>query len=129
MKATIKFKGNMGKSVNHKLYNKFIVFLQSKYPLKNDIIINFLSHRVGYMSTGARTENNELNVLVKGRLNRDVLRTLAHEWLHEYQRTILGRKMGPDIGGKNENDANAISGRLVKEFEKNYPDMEESMYE
>jgi len=129
MKVTVAYKGKMGKRIDYDLYDSFIRFLQKKYPLKHNIDINFLSHRVGNMTTGSRTEEDELNILVKGRLNRDIFRTLAHEWVHEYQRTIQGKKMGPDIGGRTENEANAISGRLVKEFERDYPGMEEDMYE
>jgi hypothetical protein len=81
------------------------------------------------MSTGARTDFHELKILSGGRLNRDILRTLAHEWIHEYQMTILGREKGPDIGGKNEDEANAISARLIKMFEKRFPKEIDLMYE
>lgn len=62
------------------------------------------------MTTGSRTDDSVLNILVKGRMNRDVLRTLAHEWTHEYQRINLGRKQGPNIGGRNEDEANPMAG-------------------
>jgi hypothetical protein len=62
-------------------------------------------------------------------MNRDILRTLAHEWIHEYQMTILGRERGPDIGGTNEDEANAFSARLIKMFEKKFPYDEKYMYE
>jgi hypothetical protein len=128
MTARIVYKGKMDKQIDYEFFDLFIKFLQQKYPLKKDITINFLSHRVGNMSTGSRNSQDELNILVNGRLNRDILRTLAHEWVHEHQRTILKRKQGPDIGGKNENEANAISGILIKQFEKKYPELEEEMY-
>jgi Fe-Mn family superoxide dismutase len=70
------------------------------------------------MTTGSRTDNHRLKILVKDRLNRDILRTLAHEWAHEYQRRVLKRKKGPNIGGKNEDEANAIAGEIMKKFEK-----------
>ncbi len=114
---------------NHSLVNKFIGFLQKKYPLKKNIKIVFLSKRVGDMTTGSRTSKDELHILTKKRINRDILRTVAHEWIHEYQRTILKRPQGPDIGGTNEDEANAISGQLMKIFEKKFPDLEEKMYE
>lgn len=114
---------------NHSLVNKFIEFLQREYPLKNDIKIVFLGKRVGHMTTGSRTEDNELHILTKKRINRDILRTLSHEWIHEYQRTVLKRPHGPDIGGENEDEANAISGQLMKIFEKENPNWEDAMYE
>jgi hypothetical protein len=81
------------------------------------------------MTTGKRNTEDELFVLSKNRMNRDILRTLAHEWVHEYQRTILKRSKGPDIGGKNEDEANAFSGAIMKKYEKNFPKDEEKMYE
>ena len=80
-------------------------------------------------NTGNRTDDSVLNILVKGRMNRDVLRTLAHEWTHEYQRINLGREQGPDIGGKNEDEANAMAGRIMKMFEKEHPEKKDKLYE
>ena len=91
--------------------------------------INFVGDRVGDMTTGQRNSKNELLVLSKGRMNRDILRTLAHEWVHEYQRTVLKRHKGPDIGGENEDEANSLSGSIMKKYEKKYPYDEKKMYE
>ena len=111
------------------LTKKFIAFLQTKYPLRNDLKINFLGVRDSEMSTGSRTMDSTLKILSKGRLNRDILRTLAHEWVHEYQLTILNREHGPDIGGKNEDEANAFAGQLIKMFEKKFPEIRDMMFE
>ena len=129
MKVSVIHKDSKVHPKNHKLINKFIEFLQEKYPLKKDIKVIFLGERVGQMTTGSRLSNDQIHVLTKKRINRDILRTLAHEWIHEYQRTILKRPNGPDIGGPNEDEANAISGQLMKIFEKEYPELEEKMYE
>jgi len=128
MQVKLIFKDNKLKEY-HKFYIEFIKFIQKLYPLRNDFKIIFLKHRDGKMSTGARTDFYELKILSGGRLNRDILRTLAHEWIHEYQMTILGREKGPDIGGKNEDEANAISARLIKMFEKRFPKEINLMYE
>ena len=109
--------------------NKFTKLLQKEFPLKNDVKIFFLDQQKGEMSTGSRMSDNVIKVLVGDRMNRDIMRTLAHEWVHEYQMDVLKRKKGPDIGGQNEDEANAFAGRLVKMFEKENPEMEELMYE
>jgi len=111
------------------LMKKFIVFLNKKYPLNNDVKITFTGKRFGGMSSGSRTNDSELKILTNGRLNRDVIRTLAHEWVHEYQINVLNREHGPNIGGKNEDEANAEAGSLIKKFEKSFPEKEEMMYE
>jgi hypothetical protein len=80
------------------------------------------------MSTGSYMPKDKIFVLVGDRLNRDILRTLAHELIHEYQYNDLGLKKSKDIGGRNENQANSIAGELIKKFEQKYPSKEKEMY-
>jgi len=61
------------------LVKDFIKYLQKSYPVKNDVSVLFLGEKTDGMSTGSRNENSELKILTKGRMNRDVCRTLAHE--------------------------------------------------
>jgi hypothetical protein len=129
MKVTIKHIDSDVPKENYEFYNDFIKYLQKIKPLKHDITIKFVGQREGDMTTGQRNSKNELLVLSKNRMNRDILRTLAHEWVHEYQRTILKRDKGPDIGGKNEDEANALSGSIMKRYEKSRPNNEKKMYE
>ena len=129
MKVTITHRNSGIPEKDYKLIDLFLRFLQKQYPLKQDLKIIFLSERTGKMTTGSRNENNEIKVLTKGRIYRDILRTLAHEWVHEYQRDILNWKHGPDIGGRNEDMSNSEAGALMKMFEKIYPDLEDKMYE
>jgi Fe-Mn family superoxide dismutase len=111
-----------------KLIEEFVSFLKTKYPLEKGVFIDFLKKRTSEMSTGGRTSTHHLKILVKDRLNRDVLRTLVHEWMHEYQRTVLGRKKGPEIGGKNEDEANAVAGQMMKKFEKEHKEKLPKIY-
>ena len=128
MKATIiHIKSGVPKKYQE-FYNKFIKFLQKEYPLKKDITILFLHDRMGHMTTGSDTDDHFIKVLTTKRLNRDILRTLAHEWSHEYQKSILKRKHTKDIGGKQEDTANAESGELIKKYEKDNPSDEPKMY-
>lgn len=108
--------------------NEFIGFLQKKFPLEDPIQIVFTGIRYGKMTTGSRTDSNVLKILTSDRMLIDILRTLAHEWVHEYQHQILDWEKGPDIGGKNENHANIEAGILMKQFQKEYPDYQEVLY-
>jgi len=129
MKVKIKHVNGGSKSSLKEIIEPFVKLLQKEYPLVNEVSINFTGDRVGGMSTGSRTDKSEIFVLTNGRMNRDILRTLAHEWVHEYQRDVLGREKGPDIGGENEDQANSEAGRLIKVFEKEFPEKENIMYE
>jgi hypothetical protein len=128
MKVTIKYTNCGNIKDKHQFFEKFIKFLNKKIPLKENLTIEFLGERKGNMSTGSRLPNY-LKILTVNRMNRDVCRTLAHEWVHEYQLSILKRPHGPNIGGKNEDEANSYAGQLIKMFEKEYPKLEEKMYE
>ena len=115
---------------DRELANDFIKFLQKKYPLKKNVTIIFTGERYGSMSSGSRTQDSELKILTKGRMNRDIFRTLAHEWVHEWQINVKGKKPTNDgIGGPLEDEANAEAGSLLKKFERVFPEKEELMYE
>lgn len=128
MKVTIIHKKSGIERDEFKMYNKFIKYLQKEFPLKHDLTITFLGERMGKMTTGSRLPH-DIRVLSKNRMNRDILRTLAHEWVHEYQMDVERKEMGPDIGGENEDEANSESGAIMKKFEKAFPDSESKLYE
>lgn len=129
MKAIIQHLDSGIPSKNYKQFDNFIKYLQQKYPLRKDVFIKFLGKRKGDMTTASHNINHNITILSKNRMNRDILRSLAHEWIHEYQTSIQKRKPGPDIGGKNENEANSLSGKIIKQFEKDFPKMEDFLYE
>lgn len=111
---------------------KFIKTLQKDVSLNTDVTISFESNNEEVpMTTGVRMPQNLIYVLAKGRLLVDVLRTVAHEWTHEFQHQKLGVKDTDkiqDIGGPEENMANALSGIFVKKFAKKYPEVKELIY-
>ena len=129
MQVKIIYKGHSVEKGKHNYIQDFIKFMNDNYPVKRDIMVYFLNQIIGSMTTGSRNQAGEIKVLAKGRMMRDILRTLAHEWIHEYQLEVLKRDMGPDIGGINEDEANSIAAKLLKIFEKKYPEKEYMMYE
>ena len=102
----------------------FVKFLQSNVPLNQDVYITFLSSRTKKMTTGVRMPGNQIYVLAGQRLLIDIMRTISHEWVHEYQHQKMGLKDTDkiqDIGGPEENMANVLSGIFLKKFNKDYP--------
>lgn len=82
------------------------------------------------MTTGVR-RNDEMVVLVGGRMLIDVLRTIAHEWVHEYQIQKMGVSVDKpiqDIGGPIENMASILGSIYMKKFQKQFPNYEEELY-
>ena len=98
---------------------------------KTPTIIVFEDTRNVQMTTGVRQPNHKIHVLVHKRMFIDVLRTLAHEWAHEFEHQKLGMKDTKnvkDIGGPEENLANILAGIMTKKFQKQYPDLEGILY-
>ena len=131
MKACLKNTTKYFSPEQLKLIKDFINLLQQQVSLQKDVYINFDGQRDGQMTTGVRRPGHRIHVLTKDRLLIDVLRTLAHEWTHEYQHQKMGLKdtqKVQDIGGPEENMANVLSGIFVKKFAKNFPKHLKTMY-
>jgi hypothetical protein len=108
----------------------FVQLIQGETSLKKDITIEFLDDRTGKMTTGSRL-SSKIKIFVKNRLLIDVLRTLSHEWVHEFQHQRLGLKEKTkikDIGGPEENMANILAGIMLKKFQKEYPELDKILY-
>jgi len=128
MEVNIEYIGVEPTKSDKVLIDDFITQLKKNYPLKGDVDILFQNKRTGEMTTGSRSNKHKLRILVKDRLNRDILRTLSHEWSHEYQRTVQNKRKTKDIGGEGENVASATSSKEIKKFEKNNKSKEKSIY-
>lgn len=132
MKVCIK---NLDKGITKKkldVINSFIKFLNSQAPLKNDVTVTFSKNQKKTGTTGLRLPHSRIYVLTKGRILVDILRTLSHEWVHEFQHQRLGL---PDnakiqnIGGPEENMCNVLAGIFIKKFDKQNPKYRKTIYE
>ena len=131
MKIIFKKPKNLFSETQIGVIQEFLKFLQNEIPLNKDVHITFLTNRKEPMTTGVRRPHHEIDVLSGQRMLIDILRTLAHEWIHEFQHQKMGlRDDQPiqDIGGKEENMANALGGVMVKKFERAFPKHETLLY-
>jgi len=131
MKVCLKKSGEFPKKNEVLVIKKFLQFLQSQAPLNEEVRITFTDSREIPMTTGVRMPDNEIVVLAKGRLLIDILRTISHEWVHEFQYQKMGVRDDvkiQDIGGPEENMCNVLSGIFIKKFEKKYPEFSEVTY-
>ena len=99
MKVCLKKSGEFPKKEEVSVVKKFLQFLQSQVPLNKKIQITFTDEREVPMTTGVRMPGNEIFVLAKGRLLIDILRTISHEWVHEFQHQKMGVKDNDKITG------------------------------
>lgn len=131
MRVSLKVIDNVLGEEDVEVIDLFIKFLQKQLRLSEDVKIICTPERVGKMTTGVRDPDNTIRVLCSNRMLIDVLRTLSHEWVHEYQDQKLDslrNKKIQDIGGPEENMANVLSGIYIKKFQKLYPKLEKKLY-
>lgn len=104
---------------------KFIKYLLSELGITNPFKVKLATSRDAEFKTYALYDppNGVIKVYVKGRGLADVLRSIAHEFVHHKQNQ--DKKInGPvqDVGGVIEDEANAKAGSLVKKFGYENPD-------
>ena len=109
--------------IKFKYLSDFLKFCRDELKITNDIRV-FLLNKKNKLSitTGGYNPNDKcVYTIAEGRQMADILRTVAHELVHQKQ-DLQGKIKGdiPDIGGVIEDTANAIAGRLVKMFVKKF---------
>ena len=128
MKVIFKYDKKNMKPERLDILQNFVKFLNREYKLKNNVTIQFTNKSENGMTTGSNKEGL-IKVLNDGRMFIDILRTLAHEWVHEHQHQFDRKKGNQDIGGPDEDEANAESGRLLKQYNKEFPKKENRLYD
>ncbi len=104
-----------------KLLTLFIRYCIDQIGLTGSVYVELLPAR-GHehnLTTGAYIPaSGRIYSRAEGRALIDIMRTVAHEMVHQRQ-DELGEVQGqqiPDIGGRVENEANAVAGMLLKQF-------------
>lgn len=128
MKVIIKYNKKNMKPERLNILENFIKFLNKEYELKDSVVVRFTSKSEEGMTTGSN-KKGIIKVLCDGRMFIDILRTLAHEWVHEHQFQYDRKKGNQDVGGPDENEANAEAGRILKKYNKEFPNQENTLYE
>jgi hypothetical protein len=109
----------------------FIKFINKKLTLNGNVLIDLQDKKDFDMTTGVREAHHHIKVLCKNRMLIDVLRTIAHEWVHEYQHEymkITDNSRTKEVGGWSENHANAMAGILVKRYVFNNKELKDELF-
>jgi hypothetical protein len=104
----------------------FLRFCQKNSPLKKDVDIQLLGERFGKMTTGSEILGR-IKVLAGGRMLIDILRTIAHEWVHEFARQRNIKLQGFNTVSQ-ENFANSEAGIMIRMYEKSNPQLTALLY-
>jgi hypothetical protein len=103
----------------------FISFVCGKLGMEEPVNVSLRKGRDEYIQTTASyvPGNNTNHVRCGGRALVDILRSIAHELVHNRQRELGMFKLGEEvqnIGGHIEDQANSVAGVFIKDFTHNY---------
>lgn len=99
---------------------KFISFCKEYLNLKSPVKVKFIRKLDGHHTTGGyHPREKKITVYVHERALVDVLRSIAHELVHQKQHddNKLNINSG-ETGSPEENEANALAGILMRHFQK-----------
>jgi hypothetical protein len=114
----------------HKMLKKiqqFVTYTSDKLQLLTPPKVKVIQPTDNMTSLGHFEPDTQIiNIVIKGRLLADILRTVAHELVHAKQYE-LGQITNPAIDGATgspiENQANAVAGILMRNYGKNNKDI------
>jgi predicted nucleotidyltransferase len=103
----------------------FISFVCGKLKMEEPVTVCLKKGRDEYIQTTASyvPSSNENHIRCGGRALVDILRSIAHELVHNRQRELNMFSLGEEvqnIGGHIEDQANSVAGVFIKDFTHNY---------
>ncbi len=109
------------------ILKRFTVFLKRELNLTYDIPIilvddaDFAKHIFAF---GEISKGNVIHLSIINRHPMDILRTLAHEFVHYKQRMEKGlTRKSSHAGSPTENQANAKAGEIMRKYGRLHPEL------
>lgn len=113
-------------SSEKKTIDDFVDFVKKELNIKNDVEVKLQNDKDGIKTTAVykyedgnekEIENSEIRVFTLGRALVDVLRSIAHEFVHHMQneKGDLEGKVS-NVGGPIEDEANSVAGEMIKKY-------------
>jgi hypothetical protein len=107
------------------ILKRFIVFLKRELSLTIDIpyiLIDDVDFSKKNRAFGMMNSDGIVYISIINRHPLDILRTLAHEYIH-YKQSIKGSVMNSNPGSPAENQANAKAGEIMRKYGKLHPEL------
>ena len=109
------------------ILKKFLVFLKQQLRLTYDIpiiLVDDVEFAKKVEAFGEISNNNVIHISVVNRHPMDILRTVAHEYVHYKQHMEKGiHHRSSHAGSVTENQANAKAGELMRKYGKLNPEL------
>jgi len=109
------------------ILKRFQVFLKRELQLSYDVpvvLIDDADFAKQISAFGMITKDNAIHLSIINRHPVDIMRTLAHEFIHYKQYMDTGKhSMSPHAGSLTENQANAKAGEIVRKYGKTHSEL------
>lgn len=108
------------------ILKRFLVFIKRELRLTYDIPIILMDDAEFSKKIAAFGEISNQNVIHLSIINRhpmDILRTLAHEYVHYKQHMEKGIPKSSKAGSYTENQANAKAGEIIRRYGELHPEL------
>lgn len=109
------------------ILKRFQVFLKRELQLSYDVpvvLIDDADFAKQISAFGMITKDNAIHLSIINRHPVDIMRTLAHEFIHYKQYMDIGKhSMSPHAGSLTENQANAKAGEIVRKYGKMHSEL------
>jgi len=106
------------------ILKRFLIFLKRELRVNYDIpiiLIDDVEFSKQKKSFGM-INDNIIYISVVNRQPIDILRTVAHEFVH-YKQMIEGKSMNGSVGSSIENQANSKSGEIMRKYGQLHPEL------
>ena len=106
------------------ILGKFLVFLKRELNFAYDIPI-ILVDDVDFSKnnkTFGMMYSDKIVISIVNRHPIDILRTVAHEYIHHRQQSE-GKRLNGNAGSLSENEANAKAGEILRKYGKLHPEL------
>jgi hypothetical protein len=107
------------------ILKRFTVFLKRELRITYDIpviLIDDADFAKRIAAFGEITKDNAIHLSVINRHPIDILRTLAHEYVH-YKQIVDGKQIKSHAGSPSENEANAKAGEIMRKYGRLHPEL------
>jgi len=107
------------------ILKNFKVFLKRELRLTYDIpviLIDDADFAKRIAAFGEITRDNAIHLSVINRHPVDIMRTLAHEYVH-YKQVMDGKQLKSHAGSPSENEANAKAGEIMRKYGRLHPEL------
>lgn len=109
------------------ILKRFIVFLRQQLQFTHDIpiiLVDDIEFAKRIQAFGEISNKNIIHISIINRHPMDILRTVAHEYVHYKQHLEVGiAYISSHSGSVSENQANAKSGELLRKYGQRHPEL------